>query len=201
MLSPTTAHAGPPSCDAACADRARLIEKTDQARAKADAANAAVVITPALVARSTLDLSPRVTMSVSALNVSRSTFPVETKAVAGDVTLITLVSDLLFPFDSAELTSAARAKIAELTQKIPRDVAVDVDGYTDSLGSDAYDLDLSQRRAEAVAAVIRGQRPDLTLTVTGHGKADPVAPNTTSTGADDPVGRAQNRRVTVSYSG
>ena len=201
MLPPSVAQAATPSCDAVCKERIRLIERADQAVTKNDAVNASVMITPGMVTRSTLDLRSRTATAVSPLDVPRSVFPVESTATVGDVTLVTLVSDLLFAFDSAELTPAAQAKIIEVVGKIPQGAEVAVDGYTDSLGDDAYNLDLSQRRAEAVAAVMRDRRRDLVMTVTGHGEADPVAPNTTADGGDDPVGRSLNRRVTVSYEG
>ena len=69
---------------------------------------------------------------------------------------------------------------------------VSVTGFTDSVGSDDYNLALSKRRAESVAAYLKahGLKTD-SLTVTGRGKADPVASNTT------PEGRASNRRVEI----
>jgi outer membrane protein OmpA-like peptidoglycan-associated protein len=74
-----------------------------------------------------------------------------------------------------------------------------VTGHTDATGEDAYNLDLSRRRAEAVAAWLRA-RPELggwTFTVAGKGEAAPVAPNSRPDGSDDPEGRARNRRVEV----
>jgi OOP family OmpA-OmpF porin len=67
-----------------------------------------------------------------------------------------------------------------------------IDGHTDNVGSDAYNLDLSQRRAEAVRAFlvqngIRGTR----VTAQGQGESSPVASNTTE------AGRQQNRRVEI----
>ena len=69
---------------------------------------------------------------------------------------------------------------------------IDVNGYTDSTGSDAYNLKLSQQRANAVAGAFiqRGISPPRILPV-GYGKADPVASNDTADG------RAKNRRVEV----
>ena len=72
-------------------------------------------------------------------------------------------------------------------------------GHTDSLGEDAYNLGLSQRRAEAVAAAVAASRPDLSLTTEGRGEADPVAPNDNG-GEDNPDGRAANRRVEIRYA-
>ncbi|WP_152911231.1 OmpA family protein, partial [Burkholderia cenocepacia] len=65
-------------------------------------------------------------------------------------------------------------------------------GFTDSVGSDDYNLALSKRRAESVAAYLKahGLKTD-SMTVSGRGKADPVASNAT------PEGRASNRRVEI----
>src|SRR5579875_34891 len=69
---------------------------------------------------------------------------------------------------------------------------VNVDGYTDSIGSDAYNLKLSERRARTVADYMISQGIDRSrLTVRGFGKAHPVASNDTA------EGRARNRRVEI----
>lgn len=86
-----------------------------------------------------------------------------------------------------------------MAKGIARGVAVAVDGYTDSRGGDSINVPLSRRRAQAVAGALAVTRPDLVLTVAGHGSANEVAPNQT-TGKDNPVGRAQNRRVTLTYT-
>ena len=65
-------------------------------------------------------------------------------------------------------------------------------GYTDSTGSDEYNLALSRRRAQAVADYLANQNVNSTrFTVQGFGKSDPVASNDTA------EGRAENRRVEV----
>lgn len=74
-------------------------------------------------------------------------------------------------------------------------------GYTDAKGSPNYNLDLSQRRAQAVEAVLRTRLgAGYVFTTTGHGETDPIAPNTTTEGSDNPEGRALNRRVTIRYT-
>lgn len=83
---------------------------------------------------------------------------------------------------------------------LPQTAAVQVTGYTDSIGTDAANLALSQQRAQAVAAAITAARADLKLEIRGRGAADPVAPNT-SGGQDDPEGRRLNRRVEIRYTG
>lgn len=111
---------------------------------------------------------------------------------------IDLPADVLFDFDKAELRAdAARSldKAAELLKSYPQ-APIDVVGHTDSKGGDAYNDALSQRRAAAVAAALQSRtgRPIVTR---GMGKRQPVAPNTTPDGRDDPDGRQRNRRVQI----
>jgi len=76
------------------------------------------------------------------------------------------------------------------------DRRAEIDGFTDSVGSDAYNEELSQRRANAVKAalVTRGVDPTR-INTQGYGKAYPVASNT------DSGGRQLNRRVEVVIGG
>jgi OOP family OmpA-OmpF porin len=116
---------------------------------------------------------------------------------------VTLAADVLFRFDKAVLSPRARTRLGEVTARIsqadPQRIAID--GYTDSKGSDAYNLGLSRRRAAAVAASLRKRLGSGTarLIVRGHGEADPVAANTRRGGFDNPQGRARNRRVTITF--
>jgi OmpA-OmpF porin, OOP family len=116
----------------------------------------------------------------------------------GTAGLVSLKSDVLFAFDSATLSEPARAIVAQtvslLREKADLTRPVTVTGYTDSVGAHAYNVSLSQRRAEAVVAALRGV-PTLSAgqwSVSGRGEADPVAPNKTAAGADNPNGRALN---------
>lgn len=69
---------------------------------------------------------------------------------------------------------------------------VNVEGHTDSDGSEAYNLDLSNRRAEAVANYLSAQRVDpRRLRVTGYGESRPISSNQTA------QGKADNRRVEI----
>jgi outer membrane protein OmpA-like peptidoglycan-associated protein len=113
--------------------------------------------------------------------------------------VVTLTSDLLFEFGKAALTPASAAAIPDVAKGIAQGAAVAVDGYTDSRGTDTINVPLSQRRAQSVATALGAARPDLVLTVAGHGSASEVAPNQTA-GKDNPGGRAQNRRVTLTYT-
>ena len=118
--------------------------------------------------------------------------------VDGTTTTITLSADVLFEFASDVVPEQAAAKIAELAAAVPQGATVTVDGHTDSHGGDAVNIDLSNRRAVAVAAALTASRPDLVLVATGHGSAVPVA---AEGGEDDDAARALNRRVEISYTG
>ena len=116
-------------------------------------------------------------------------------------TIIDLAADALFEFDKAELTPAAEAqlqKAAALIRKAPPG-GIQVIGHTDAKGDDAYNQRLSEARARTVADWFGGQVGvrQRAFTVSGQGETAPVAPNETATGADDPAGRAKNRRVEV----
>ena len=111
---------------------------------------------------------------------------------------IDLPADVLFDFDKAELRAdAARSldKAAELLKSYPQ-APIDVVGHTDGKGGDAYNDALSQRRAAAVAAALQS-RTGRPIATRGMGKRQPVAPNTTPDGRDDPDGRQRNRRVQI----
>lgn len=124
--------------------------------------------------------------------------PVETVEETSGGSMITLDTDILFDFDSADLSDDAQKKIAELAEDIPTGATVTVAGHTDSRGEDDYNQDLSERRAEAVAQVLTDADGSLTVETEGHGSKDPVASETTD-GEDDPDGRAQNRRVEITF--
>ncbi|MDZ7735687.1 MAG: OmpA family protein [Gammaproteobacteria bacterium] len=97
-----------------------------------------------------------------------------------------------FEFDSARLKSSAEAILQQAVRKL-RDnsgVAVDVVGHTDSTGPDAYNRDLSKRRAQSVADYLTANGISSSrLTVRGEGESNPVTSN------DTREGRAMNRRV------
>ncbi len=138
------------------------------------------------------------------LPVSAVEFPVS--SLDGNVSVtgrrVVLQADVLFAFNSAKLGRRARSRIAaavrELRDRKPRRVRVV--GYTDSKGSVAFNLRLSRRRAAAVeralSSALGADAP--ALRPEGRGEADPVASNTDE-GADDPRGRARNRRVELVY--
>lgn len=107
---------------------------------------------------------------------------------------------ILFAFDSAQLSPVARREVERFALVLNHSRvlrrSVTVEGHADSIGSDAYNTELSRRRATAVAEelVAHGVRRDR-VAVEAHGERRPVAPNTHSDGTDNPAGRARNRRV------
>lgn len=100
-----------------------------------------------------------------------------------------------FAFDSAELSAEARAELDGLVAELPEsEVSADmtVNGYTDAIGSDDYNVDLSEARASQVVSYLRDRGVTVSeWFIEGWGEARPVANNDTS------AGRAQNRRVVV----
>lgn len=97
-----------------------------------------------------------------------------------------------FDFNKAKIRPGDAAILDEAATELkahPK-VQVDVNGYCDSIGSDAYNLKLSERRAQAVTTyLVEAGVPSDRLIAHGYGKSDFVASN------DTPEGRAQNRRV------
>src|SRR5476649_500277 len=111
--------------------------------------------------------------------------------------MVITLSDVLFNTDRAELSadgmSTARKLADVLTQNPERTVLIE--GFTDSTGSAAHNLDLSQRRAESVRAALVGMGVAASRVATkGYGEAYPVAANDTS------GDRQLNRRVEIVLS-
>ncbi|GAA8843989.1 hypothetical protein DUHN55_09970 [Helicobacter pylori] len=119
---------------------------------------------------------------------------------SGGDTVVTLDTDVLFDFGSAEMSDEAAAAVASAVTKVPKGEQVTVVGHTDSVGSTSDNLALSKKRAQAVADVLGEKRSDLRLRVSGKGEIQPVEPNS-SGGKDNPDGREKNRRVEIRYRG
>ena len=104
-----------------------------------------------------------------------------------------------FDFDKATLRPDAVSILNEAIEILKRypDLKVEVAGHTDSVGSDAYNQKLSERRAKTVYDYLTSNGVDAARLVgpTGYGESRPIAPNTNPDGSDNPEGRAQNRRT------
>jgi outer membrane protein OmpA-like peptidoglycan-associated protein len=112
--------------------------------------------------------------------------------------LIVNMSDVLFDTAQYTLKPDAREKLAKVSGILLAypDLKVQVEGYTDTVGSDEYNLTLSQHRADAVRDYLVSQGVNAANTSSvGYGKSSPIADNATS------AGRAQNRRVNLVVSG
>jgi outer membrane protein OmpA-like peptidoglycan-associated protein len=120
------------------------------------------------------------------------------KATPTDRGLVLTLGDVLFDTGKSELNSGASRKLDQLAQFLSehKDRRVQIDGFTDSVGSDSYNRELSQRRANAVKNALLTRGIDSTrINTEGYGKAFPVANNAESSG------RQLNRRVEVVIGG
>jgi OmpA-OmpF porin, OOP family len=111
--------------------------------------------------------------------------------------LVLTLGDVLFETGKADLRPGALRNLYPLVtflQKYPERRVV-IEGHTDNVGSDAYNLDLSQRRADAVRDFLLQNGVNAAqMSTRGYGKASPVASNNTA------EGRQQNRRVELIIS-
>lgn len=115
----------------------------------------------------------------------------------GDELIVRMPNAILFPVDSANLNAGLRSDLLVLSDSINRypGTIVSVVGHTDNTGSAAYNQDLSERRAQSVASVLRsGGVSSGRLAVSGAGENRPIATNATA------EGRAQNRRVDITIT-
>ncbi len=112
-----------------------------------------------------------------------------------------LIIHVNFAFDKSIVTKADDAelqKAIDFVRKYPG-AKVELAGYTDGIGTEQYNQKLSERRAEAVKQYLinEGAVDKATITAKGYGKSNPIAPNKTKNGKDNPKGRAENRRVEI----
>lgn len=108
--------------------------------------------------------------------------------------LLVTLGDVLFAFDKADLSPQAAPRLDKLARFLTQfpDRKVLIEGYTDSVGAEIYNLSLSERRAQAVRDALAQRGVDSTrIAARGYGKAHPVADNNSADG------RAMNRRVEI----
>lgn len=107
---------------------------------------------------------------------------------------------MLFDFDKSKIRTDGEQDLKEFLDRLNEleGFRLTVEGHTDSKGTDAYNKDLSQRRADAVAAWLTDASPGLPRPETrAYGETRPAAPNEKPDGSDDPAGRQVNRRVEI----
>ena len=119
---------------------------------------------------------------------------VEEAVVVKEETIV--IRDVNFQFDSAKLTAADKDKLNTIATRLKQEAAsarLTVTGHTDSVGSDAYNQKLSDRRAHSVVEYLieSGVPRSSFVSVTGAGESQPVADNKTADG------RAMNRRTEI----
>jgi outer membrane protein OmpA-like peptidoglycan-associated protein len=127
-----------------------------------------------------------------------------TSSRVGNDQRLAVPADVLFDFDRATLTPAAKGIIGQLAVTLntrAKGQSVRVIGHTDDQGSDSYNLGLSRRRAQAVAAVLRPAvaAAGITVQVSGKGETEPLLPNRDDRGEAIPANQALNRRVTAEF--
>ncbi len=106
------------------------------------------------------------------------------------------VNDVTFNFNRASLTDDAKAALDAFTAKvkgISQNAYVEIQGHTDNIGSEAYNLKLGEKRAETVMHYLNMELgiPLFRMNATSYGEYKPIADNSTK------AGRAANRRVTL----
>jgi outer membrane protein OmpA-like peptidoglycan-associated protein len=122
-------------------------------------------------------------------------YSIYSKAKRQEVVLST--TEIHFEFDKSRILPSSYPVLDRIAQTISRPEVenVVIEGHTDSVGSDEYNLRLSDRRAAAVREYMMSHGvSDSEMSSVGKGESEPVADNTIN-GRDNPSGRDQNRRV------
>jgi len=186
--------------DRAAAEAARQAALAQQAAAQADAEKARLAAAQANAAadqaNSALQKSEAEKAEMRQKLLIQLNSILETKDSARG--LIVNMSDVLFDFGKATLKPGTRetlAKVAGILLAYPT-LRLQLEGHTDSVGSDAFNQTLSEKRAFAVRDYLAGAGINgNSLTAVGYGKANPVVSN------DTDAGRQKNRRVEMVVSG
>ena len=175
------------------AERARAAAEQQQqaAQAESDRNRAAAASSDQQLQRAVLDredLRARLLQQFNAILVTHDT-------ARG---LVVNMSDVLFDSGKFTLRPLAREKLAKISGIVLAypSLRLAIEGNTDSVGTDAFNQDLSEKRAEGVWGYLTQQGvPESSTTATGFGQNQPIASNTTA------EGRQQNRRVELVVSG
>jgi outer membrane protein OmpA-like peptidoglycan-associated protein/tetratricopeptide (TPR) repeat protein len=122
--------------------------------------------------------------------------PVEVKTVE--------ITPVFFEFDRSQISDVGKLELDKLIalQKEFGNIYIELYGFADALGSESYNLSLSEKRAmEAMKYLISKGVEAKQLKAIGKGETDFIAPNTHADGSDNPEGRKLNRRVEFEISG
>ncbi len=123
--------------------------------------------------------------------------PVAMEAPAPKATMVSYNGRALFAFDSARLTAAGQRELNQLTAKLNGQNTIkqiEIVGHADSVGTDNYNMSLSEQRAESVKRYLQQSLRTVSVVAKGMGEASPVANNSTN------EGRRLNRRVDVNIA-
>lgn len=123
--------------------------------------------------------------------------PGATVTRVGEGLVVTFDSGILFDFDSDRLRTEARTNLDNLAANLASfgDSKLLLVGHTDSVGTDSYNQQLSQRRASAVGNYLTMKGvPSTRVAAAGRGETEPIQPNSTESG------RLANRRVEIAVS-
>ncbi|MDX2002753.1 MAG: OmpA family protein [Chitinophagales bacterium] len=105
---------------------------------------------------------------------------------------------IYYEFDKYAITKPYKVTLDSLSQVLAANPTwtLEIYGHTDSVGSDAYNMVLAKKRAQAAADYLAAKGIDINrMSLMAKGESEPIAPNTTASGKDNPEGRAKNRRV------
>lgn len=110
----------------------------------------------------------------------------------GNNLILSMPELILFDFNKYEVKEGIKSSLRTLAKALGenRDIKIKIDGYTDFIGSEGYNLELSVNRAKAIKTYLMNQGAiENNISIEGYGKQNPVASNTTA------EGRSRNRRV------
>lgn len=135
----------------------------------------------------------------SELNISKTLSDLDAKQTDEGL-VINLPENILFDFDKAEIKNEAEPTLKKISELLAyyKDSPMQINGHTDSKGSDSYNQQLSEKRANAVKEYLakKFEADANRLKTKGFGETKPIAENETN-GTDNPEGREKNRRVEV----
>jgi OmpA-OmpF porin, OOP family len=108
------------------------------------------------------------------------------------------LDNIYYEFDEYKLLEVSNTTLDKLAANLMAkpNVVIEIAGHTDAKGTEAYNMELSQKRAESCVQYLisKGVNPKQ-LVAKGYGKTKPLASNTNEDGTDNPEGRAKNRRT------